>query len=314
MSGIRIELDDPRRGHSVELLKRHLEFTASVPPGIRHALDVEGLAVPSISFWTFWDQQAPIACAAIKALDEQAGEIKSMHVLAERRGQGIADLIMAHLIDVARERGYAALSLETGSTEGYVPARRLYARHGFVECPPFADYSEDPASTYMSLRLHRSDVSPESLEFRLDDPASDHAVGLLDAHLAHAYASSPPESVFALDRTGLAAPGIEFWTVWDGDFCAGCGALREIDPGEFELKSMHTAEQHRGRGVGASMLNFLVQRARERGGHLVLLETGSNQAYAPARRMYARHGFAERGIFKGYEEDPLSTYMELRIS
>lgn len=313
MDELRILLDDPRLDHSVYLLKRHLDFTASVPPGIRHALDVDGLVVPEISFWTVWDGDVPIGCAALKQLSRQSGEVKSMHVIDEYRGRGVADRIVAHLISVARDRGYSTLSLETGSTEGYVPARRLYARHGFVECRPFADYDEDPASTYMTLQLFRSGGGADQFELRLDSPQTPHALEVLEAHLAHAFGSSPPESVFALDHKGLAEPAIEFWTIWQGGECVGCGAIRQIDPGEFELKSMHTVERARGRGVGGAMLDFLVRRARERGGEVVLLETGSNEAYASARHMYARYGFSERGIFKGYSHDPLSTYMELRL-
>lgn len=314
MSVIRIELDDPRRDHSVYLLKRHLDFTASVPPGIRHALDVDGLAIPAISFWTVWDGDTPVACAAIKELSSQAGEVKSMHVIEERRGQGIADRIMSHLIAVARKRSYVSLSLETGSTDGYIPARSMYARYGFVECPPFADYGEDPMSTYMTLLLRQRHGIQDEFEFRLDDPATPHAEAMLEAHLAHAFGSSPPESVFALDTDGLSAPGIEFWTIWAGDACAGCGAIRRISHGDFELKSMHTLAEFRGRGVGATTVEFLVRRARERNGERVLLETGSNEPYAAARRLYARHGFQERGKFGDYTDDPYSTFMELRIN
>lgn len=314
MAGIRIQLDDPRRDHSVYLLKRHLDFTASVPPGIRHALDVDGLAVPSISFWTVWESETPVACAALKELSATSGEIKSMHVIDERRGHGIADGIMAHLIAEARGRSYADLSLETGSTEGYVPARRMYARHGFVECEPFADYREDPMRTYMTLAMRRSPDTAAGFEFRLDDPGSEHALEMLRAHLKHAYDSSPPESVFALDSAGLSAPGLEYWTIWQNDACVGCGALRPIGDGAFELKSMHTLQAHRGKGVGAATVDFLVARARERGAETVMLETGSNDAYAAARRLYARHGFTERGKFAGYEDDPYSAFMERRIA
>lgn len=311
---MRIELDDPRQDHSVDLLQRHLDFTASVPPGIRHALDVDGLAIPSISFWTVWIGQEPVACAAIKQLNHRSGEIKSMHVIAARRGQGVADRIMVHLIAEARRRGYASLLLETGSTDGYVPARRLYARHGFADCEAFADYAEDPMSTYMALQLAVSVSTPDGLTFRLDDPASDHARNVLKAHLAHSYASSPAESVFALDASGLSAPDIEFWTVWRGDDCVGCGAIRQGTDKQFELKSMHTVASQRGSGVGAATLDFLIDTARGQDGQTVLLETGSMESYAAARRMYLRRGFTERGPFANYLEDPHSTFMELQLN
>jgi putative acetyltransferase len=127
------------------------------------------------------------------------------------------------------------------------------------------------------------------------------------------YAVSPPESVHALDLDRLRGPGIAFWSAWDGESLAGCGALKDHGDGSFELKSMRTAAGGRGRGVGARMLGFLLDQARVRGGVRVLLETGSEDYFAPARRLYERHGFAVRGPFADYTDDPNSVYMELAL-
>jgi putative acetyltransferase len=135
-------------------------------------------------------------------------------------------------------------------------------------------------------------------------------VVLLEEHLADMYAVSPPESVHALDLDGLRAPGLSLWSAWDADLLAGCGALKDHGDGSFELKSMRTAAWGRGRGVGSAVLGFLLEQARSRGGTRMLLETGTEDYFAPARRLYERHGFVVRGPFADYAEDPYSVFME----
>ena len=151
------------------------------------------------------------------------------------------------------------------------------------------------------------------LRFEIDDLTRPAVVGLLQEHLDDMYAVSPPESVHALDLDGLRGPGMAFWSAWHGESLAGCGALKDHGDGSFELKSMRTATGGRGRGVGSTVLGFLLGQARARGGARVLLETGSEDYFAPARRLYERHGFVERGPFADYTEDPNSVYMELTL-
>jgi putative acetyltransferase len=139
-------------------LEAHVQQLRDVtPPGSSHALDLAGLRVPAVTFWSAYDGDELVGCAALKRLDPAYGdahaELKSMRTAPHRTGRGIGALLVTHVLDHARATGVARVSLETGSFEFFAPARRLYARHGFVECPPFADYALDPESTFMTLDL-----------------------------------------------------------------------------------------------------------------------------------------------------------------
>jgi putative acetyltransferase len=126
------------------------------PPESRHALDLDALRRPDITFWSVLDDadgDALVGCGALKRLTADHAEIKSMRTDATRRRSGIASLLLDHLVTEARHAGYARLSLETGSADFYLPARRLYAKHGFEPCEPFADYRRDPHSAYLTKRL-----------------------------------------------------------------------------------------------------------------------------------------------------------------
>ncbi|WP_166847671.1 GNAT family N-acetyltransferase [Isoptericola sp. BMS4] len=146
-----------------------------------------------------------------------------------------------------------------------------------------------------------------------DSPARADVRALLTEHLADMFATSPPESVHALDDTRLAAPGITFVTAREDGTLLGAGALAEAGPGLGELKSMRTARAARGRGVATAVLAHLLDLATERGYARVSLETGSQEFFAPARRLYARHGFTECGPFGGYVADPHSVFMTLPL-
>ena len=148
-------IDDELNGPEVQaLLTAHLDFTTGEsPPESRHALDLDSLRVPEISFWTAWDGGEILGCCALSELDPHHGEIKSMHTAQQHRGKGIAAQLLKHTICVAQKRSYNKLSLETGSMKSFAPARALYARHGFTLCGPFANYREDPYSSYMTLEL-----------------------------------------------------------------------------------------------------------------------------------------------------------------
>ncbi|PSW21696.1 N-acetyltransferase [Photobacterium sanctipauli] len=136
------------------LLEEHLaDMYATSPPESVHALDVEGLKAPSITFWSARVDNVPLGCIAMKQLDDKQAEIKSMRTSTSSRGQGVATQLLAHLIVEAKARGYQKLSLETGSMDFFKPARRLYQKHGFTYCEPFGDYSYDPNSLFMELYL-----------------------------------------------------------------------------------------------------------------------------------------------------------------
>ena len=151
------------------------------------------------------------------------------------------------------------------------------------------------------------------LRFELDDLTRPEIVALLEEHVQDMYAVSPPESVHALDLAGLRVPEVAFWSAWDGAALAGCGALKTLSATDVELKSMRTVRDGRGRGVASALLAHLLDEARRSGFARVLLETGAEDYFEPARRLYARAGFAVRGPFASYTLDPNSVFMELEI-
>jgi putative acetyltransferase len=147
------------------------------------------------------------------------------------------------------------------------------------------------------------------VEIKVDDLSGAEVHELLREHLRGMHLHSPAESVHALDLEGLRRPEITFWTVWEGGELLGCGALKELDPGHAEIKSMRTAEAHLRKGVAARLLLHILEEAARRGYTRLSLETGSAEAFDPARRLYARFGFAYCGPFADYVEDPYSVFM-----
>ena len=147
------------------------------------------------------------------------------------------------------------------------------------------------------------------LRFRLDDLMGEQTRALIARHLAGMRASSPAESVHALEIEKLRSPDITFWSVWTGDQIAGCGALKRLDARRGELKSMRVADAFLGRGVGRAILEHLIAEARTRGMETLWLETGSSPPFIPALRLYESAGFVRCGPFDGYVEDPFSVFM-----
>jgi len=149
-----IETDDLSRGDIARLLQTHLDFcrAASQPENV-HALDLDGLRVPEITFWRAMEDETLLGCVALKELDAEHGEIKSMHTLRAARGRGVGQILLDHLMTTARQRGYKRLSLETGTMKEFAAARRLYQRNGFFYCPPFANYFESDESVCMTKAL-----------------------------------------------------------------------------------------------------------------------------------------------------------------
>lgn len=149
-----IIIDDLNGSQIQALLQEHLDSMKQYsPPESIHALDIEALRRPEITFWSAWENGELLGCGALKELDAQHGEIKSMRTPARHRRQGAAKALLNHIIEEARQRGYKRLSLETGSHEAFAPARSLYAVFGFTYCEPFADYSLDPYSVFMTRAL-----------------------------------------------------------------------------------------------------------------------------------------------------------------
>ena len=147
------DFTDPR---VIDLLLIHLASARSATaPGSAHALDLTQLQSPDISFWTIWDEETLLGFGALKRLYADHGEVKSMHTAQAARRRGAASTILRHIIETARARGMSRLSLETGASEYFVPARNLYKNHGFRDCDPFGDYGPDPNSVFISLDLRQ---------------------------------------------------------------------------------------------------------------------------------------------------------------
>ena len=153
-NALRIERDDLSRPQVHDLLREHLaNMYALSPPESVHALDLDKLRAPDITFWSAWEGEVLGACGALKELDAAHGEIKSMRTPESLRRRGAGRAMLTHIVAEARRRGYRRLSLETGSQEGFRPACELYRSFGFVECDPFADYKPDPNSLFMTREL-----------------------------------------------------------------------------------------------------------------------------------------------------------------
>jgi putative acetyltransferase len=147
------------------------------------------------------------------------------------------------------------------------------------------------------------------MDIRIDDLRHPAVIALLQEHLDWMHRTSPLESVHALDLDALRHHDISFWAAWDGDALAGCGALRQLEAGHGEVKSMRTARTHLRRGVAAAMLDHILGEARQRGYARLSLETGSMAYFAPAHALYARAGFVPCAPFGDYVEDPNSVFM-----
>jgi putative acetyltransferase len=150
-----IAIDDPRAADVRALPQHHLTFAHThTPPQDVHALDAGGLLDPAVTFYSCRRQDGRLlAVGALKQLDSQHAEVKSLHTAQEARGHGFARTMLDHLIDVARDRGCLRVSLETGTMAAFAPARSLYASAGFVPCGPFAEYSSSPHNMFMTLSL-----------------------------------------------------------------------------------------------------------------------------------------------------------------
>jgi putative acetyltransferase len=149
-----IRLDDLTGPEIRGLIQAHLRgMSLHSPPESIHALGLEALRAPDITFWSVWQDAELMGCGALKEIDPYHGEIKSMRTARSHLRKGVASSLMGHILDEARRRAYVRLSLETGSMEAFAPAHRLYTRFGFIRCGPFAQYVADPNSIFMTLVL-----------------------------------------------------------------------------------------------------------------------------------------------------------------
>jgi putative acetyltransferase len=151
---VKIEVDALTRPEVHALLNEHLANMYELsPPESVHALDLSKLKATGITFWTAWEDGVLLGCGALKELSRDHGEVKSMRTPKSLRRRGAGRAILSWIVDVARDRKYGRLSLETGSAEAFIPAQRLYESAGFQRCGPFGDYKEDPNSVFMTLKL-----------------------------------------------------------------------------------------------------------------------------------------------------------------
>ncbi len=151
-------------------------------------------------------------------------------------------------------------------------------------------------------------------EVRTDDLSGEATQRLLALHLAGMHASSPPGSVYALDLSGLTAPGVTVWSAWAGDEVVGIGALKELGNGGAEVKSMRTHPDHLRKGVAALLLDHIVAEARARGVTRLSLETGSGPAFEPALALYRKYGFANGEAFSDYQPSAFNQFLHLRLT
>ncbi|UFN72058.1 GNAT family N-acetyltransferase [Vibrio alginolyticus] len=149
------------------------------------------------------------------------------------------------------------------------------------------------------------------MRIEIDDLERPQVLALLEEHLQDMYATSPPESVHALDVSKLKLPSITFWTGWDGEQLLGCVAMSQLEDGHAELKSMRTTPSARKQGVASRLLNHVIEQAKHQGIQRLSLETGSMAFFEPAHRLYEKHGFAYCEQFGDYQPDPNSRFMTL---
>jgi putative acetyltransferase len=151
---MKIEVDDLSGPQIARFLEEHvLQMRSVTPPESKHALDLDALRQPEITFWSVSDGDTVVGCGAIKRLDANHAEVKSMRTSPARQRSGIASLVLQHIIVEAKQMGFSQLSLETGSAGFFAPARKLYEKFGFEYCEPFAGYKPDPLSVFMTRVL-----------------------------------------------------------------------------------------------------------------------------------------------------------------
>lgn len=151
---MKIKIDDLTGPEITQLLQAHLQNLSAIsPPCSMHALNIDALRKPNITFWTVWDDSQLMGCGALKELDADLAEIKSMRTAAAHLRKGAASHLLQHIIAEARRRNFRRLSLETGSGPKFTAAQALYTKFGFQPCGPFADYIEDPNSLFLTREL-----------------------------------------------------------------------------------------------------------------------------------------------------------------
>jgi len=152
------------------------------------------------------------------------------------------------------------------------------------------------------------------MDIKIDNLQGSEIAELLSEHLRDMYLTSPPESVHALDLERLRKSDITFWTIWQDNNLAGCGALKQLDIHHAEIKSMRTSLSFRRKGVATKLLAYIIAEAKQRNYLVLSLETGPMEYFSPARKLYESFGFEYCAPFADYVEDPNSVFMSKRLS
>lgn len=269
------DLADPRIR---ALLASHFQQCHSeTEPGSAHALDASGLAAPEVDFFAAWEGETLLGVGALKRLGDGRGEIKSMHTAAAQRGAGVGATMLSHIVGEARGQGLKRLSLETGSWEFFYPARRMYRRHGFRDCPPFAGYRPDRNSAFLTLNLRdEASVVETRAASEADLPA---ILAIYNQIVATSTAIYRDEPTTLAERSGWfearRAAGFPVLVAErDGRTLgfASYGDWRGAFPGYRHSveHSVHIGEGARGSGAGAALMGHLIDLAREGGVHVMV--------------------------------------------
>lgn len=293
MAAFVVEEDDPSAHDVRRLLERHLAFARQhSPPVDAHALDADGLRADDVTFFSVRVDGLLLGVGALRQLDGEQGEIKSMHTAEAARGRGVGRAMVDHLVAVARSRGCRRLSLETGSMAAFAPARALYESVGFVRCEPFAGYRESPNSVYLTLEL--VELRPARLE-DADAVAEIWRRGWQDGHVG----AVPDELVAARDagsfrRRAPERVGDTTVAVVDGQVAGFVMVVGD------EVEQVYAASDHRGSGVATALLRE-AERQVAAGGHPTawLAVVAGNPR---ARRFYERSGWVDEGLFDHHAE------------
>ena len=294
------DLADPRIR---ALLATHLvQCRGETEPGSAHALDASGLGQPEVDFFAAWEAESLLGVGAVKRLGDARGELKSMHTVAERRRAGAGAAMLAHLVEHARAQGLKRLSLETGSWDFFRSARRLYRRHGFRDCPPFAGYRPDRNSLFLTLNLGDAtsvvetraaneedlpdllsiynEVIATSTAIYRDDPTT------LEERTAWFRARGVAGFPVVVAEQGGAVVGFASYGEWRGAFP---GYRHTVE------HSVHVAQGLRGAGVGAALMGHLLDLARDAGVHAMVGAVDADNAASLG--FHARLGFSEAAHF-----------------
>ena len=329
---MKIEIDDLSRAEVLALLDEHLQNMHELsPPESVHALDLDKLRQPDITFWSAWDGPVLLGCGALKELDRQHGEVKSMRTSGALRRQGAGRSLLAKIIAVARSRGYERLSLETGAMEAFTPAQTLYESFGFVRCGPFGGYVDDPNSVFMTLSLvdHLALGNLVSEPIREASGEQDYKAfaQLISEYVAWLRLRYEEDAWFinqVLDRQSLSSeleslptvygpPNGRVFVAMHGNEVRGCGGYRRIADGVCEMKRVFVPARFQGTGLGRRICSALLSSARADGFKLMKLDSGKRLKEAFA--LYQSLGFRECPPYYPYPEAlmPYFVFMDLPL-